>query len=66
MDDLDKIMKRNGFNKVLYPIDNPKDKKFAEWYVKTKVPYGSAISKPQLKKILEDVAEYIKLSERKS
>jgi len=51
---LDKIMKRLGFKIVLYPVGNPKDKNFMEWYTKSKIPYGTAISKSNLMNIITE------------
>ena len=55
MDKYDKVMKHQGFKKVKYPIGKPQDKGYAYWYVKEKVPYGSAISKNQLITIIDMV-----------
>ena len=55
MDKYDTIMKSQGFEKVKYPVGNPKDKSYVWWYVKQKVPYGSAISKDQLIVIIDMV-----------
>jgi len=54
LDEIDKIMKKNGFKKVLYPVGNPKDKNFMEWYTKSKIPYGTAISKSDLMNVITE------------
>ena len=60
MDKLDKIVKVYGFKKVKYPVGNPKLKQSVDWYVKQKVPYNSAISKPQLLEIIDTYLQKIK------